>query len=68
MGIVKHVEYKCICDGCYEDMTEYIPTRNKTLFVRIIHKHMKIKPFRGKYFCEKCKNEIRKKNPYCEFR
>lgn len=64
MAIIKHIEYKIICDNCKSDVTSWSPSRNKKEALAIAKKNYG-KPFvNGKQFCEECEDiETRKPAP-----
>lgn len=66
MAVIKHTEFKIICDNCGSDVTEWSEARNKTQAVKIARREYG-KPFiRGKQFCEHCEEveerELRQSN------
>lgn len=61
--IVKHVEYKIVCDKCYSDITDWQNrTRNEAVY-EARKDGFKIKP-NGFCLCEECQKE--KEDEECE--
>jgi len=57
MAVIKHLEFKVICDNCLSDITDWFEAKNKTQALKIA-KAEHNKPFvRGKQFCEDCECE-----------
>ena len=58
MAVIKHIEYKIICDNCSYDVTEWHHAKTKAIAVKELEqKHgKKFKP--EKTFCEECEKEL----------
>ena len=56
MAVIKHTEFKIICDNCGGDVTEWTPGKNKADAVKYARREYN-KPFkRGSQFCEECES------------
>lgn len=57
MAIIKHEEFKMICDNCFNDISDWSPAKNATHAARQIRLDFKKEFKRGRQFCERCETE-----------
>lgn len=53
MAIIKHTEYKIICDNCGGDVTEWTPARSQRIAI-VIWIQEGVKAPAGRRYCEEC--------------
>lgn len=58
MAVLKHTEFKVVCDNCFSNITDWFEAKNKTQATKIAKKETGKDLVRGRQLCDNCQSNI----------